>query len=54
MTVVAAMLEWREHDGLRWLQWEAAGVAAAFPTREGRFVLIIINLNGKVQPYQIH
>ena len=35
MTVVAAMLEWREHDGLRWLQWEAAGVAAAFPTREG-------------------
>ena len=28
-------LEWREAGGLRWLQWEGAGVAAAFPTREG-------------------
>ncbi|MCX6372139.1 MAG: polyphenol oxidase family protein, partial [Actinobacteria bacterium] len=28
-------LEWREAEGLTWLQWEGAGVAAAFPTREG-------------------
>jgi len=28
-------LAWREAGGLRWLQWEGAGVAAAFPTREG-------------------
>jgi YfiH family protein len=28
-------LEWRETDALRWLQWEGAGVAAAFPTRDG-------------------
>ena len=28
-------LEWREAGGLRWLQWEGAGVSAAFPTREG-------------------
>lgn len=28
-------LEWREAEGLRWLAWEGAGVAAAFPTREG-------------------
>ncbi len=28
-------LKWRAADGLRWLQWEGAGVAAAFPTREG-------------------
>jgi hypothetical protein len=28
-------LEWHEAGGLRWLQWEGAGVAAAFPTREG-------------------
>ena len=36
MTAVAAgTLEWRRRDGLRWLQWESAGVVAAFPTREG-------------------
>ena len=28
-------LSWREAQGLRWLAWEGAGVAAAFPTREG-------------------
>ena len=28
-------LEWREAGGLSWLAWEGAGVAAAFPTREG-------------------
>ena len=28
-------VEWRGADGLRWLQWEGAGVAAVFPTREG-------------------
>ena len=28
-------LEWREAGGIEWLQWEGAGVAAAFPTREG-------------------
>ena len=28
-------LEWREAGGLTWLQWEGAGVSAAFPTREG-------------------
>jgi len=28
-------LEWRETGGLSWLQWEGAGVVAAFPTREG-------------------
>ena len=28
-------LTWREAGGLRWLQWQGAGVAAAFPTREG-------------------
>ena len=28
-------LEWREAGGLTWLQWNGAGVAAAFPTREG-------------------
>jgi len=28
-------LEWREAGGLSWLQWEGAGVAAAFPSREG-------------------
>jgi len=28
-------LEWREAGGLSWLQWEGAGVAAAFPTRAG-------------------
>ncbi len=28
-------LEWRAAGGLTWLQWEGAGVAAAFPTREG-------------------
>ncbi len=28
-------LEWQAADGLRWLQWEGAGVAAAFPAREG-------------------
>ena len=27
-------LEWRAAGGLRWLQWEGAGVVAAFPTRE--------------------
>jgi polyphenol oxidase len=27
--------EWREATGVTWLQWEGAGVAAAFPTREG-------------------
>jgi len=30
-------LEWREAGGLMWLQWEGAGVCAAFPTREGGF-----------------
>jgi len=29
------LLEWREAQGLHWLAWEGAGVAAAFPTREG-------------------
>ncbi len=33
--MAASCLEWRERDGLRWLQWECAGVVAAFPTREG-------------------
>ncbi|HZL64661.1 MAG TPA: polyphenol oxidase family protein [Thermoleophilia bacterium] len=33
--MAASSLEWCERDGLRWLQWEGAGVAAAFPTREG-------------------
>ena len=28
-------LTWRETGGLRWLQWQGAGVAAAFPTRDG-------------------
>ena len=28
-------LSWRNRDGLEWLAWEGAGVAAAFPTREG-------------------
>ena len=28
-------LTWREAGELRWLQWEGAGVTAAFPTREG-------------------
>jgi copper oxidase (laccase) domain-containing protein len=28
-------MEWREREGLRWLAWEGAGVAAAFPTRQG-------------------
>jgi YfiH family protein len=28
-------LEWREAGGLSWLQWEGAGVAAAFPSRKG-------------------
>ena len=28
-------LEWRDAGGLTWLQWEGAGVAAAFPAREG-------------------
>ena len=28
-------LEWRAANGLRWLAWEGAGAAAAFPTREG-------------------
>jgi YfiH family protein len=28
-------LEWREAGALRWLQWEGAGVAVAFPTRYG-------------------
>ena len=28
-------LEWREAGGLMWLQWDGAGVCAAFPTREG-------------------
>jgi len=28
-------LEWHEAGGLSWLQWEGAGVAAAFPTRAG-------------------
>jgi YfiH family protein len=28
-------MEWREAGALRWLQWEGAGVAAAFPTRDG-------------------
>lgn len=27
--------EWRRHDGLSWIAWEGAGVAAAFPAREG-------------------
>jgi polyphenol oxidase len=26
---------WRERDGLSWLAWEAEGVSAAFPSREG-------------------
>jgi YfiH family protein len=33
--MAASSLEWRDRDGLRWLQWEGAGVVAAFPTREG-------------------
>jgi YfiH family protein len=28
-------LEWRERDGVRWLHWEGAGVAAAFPSWVG-------------------
>ena len=28
-------LEWRGAGGLSWLQWEGAGVVAAFPTRAG-------------------
>lgn len=27
--------EWRARDGVSWLAWEAGGVRAAFPTREG-------------------
>ena len=33
--MAAGTLEWRQRGGLRWLQWEGAGVVAAFPTREG-------------------
>ena len=33
--LAASTLEWRESGGVRWLQWEGAGVVAAFPTREG-------------------
>jgi YfiH family protein len=33
--MVTSRLEWRERDGVRWLQWEAVGVAAAFATRDG-------------------
>ena len=33
--MTAGILEWRQRGGLRWLQWEGAGVVAAFPTREG-------------------
>jgi YfiH family protein len=33
--MAATTLEWRERDGVRWLQWAGAGVVAAFPTREG-------------------
>lgn len=29
------MLEWRTKDGLTWLEWQAAGVTAAFPSRAG-------------------
>lgn len=32
---ILSTLEWRESGGVRWLQWEGAGVVAAFPTREG-------------------
>jgi hypothetical protein len=28
-------LEWRGAGAVRWLQWEGAGVAVAFPTRDG-------------------
>jgi len=28
-------LEWRDAGGLTWLHWQGAGVAAAFPAREG-------------------
>ena len=31
----AGGLALREHDGVRWLEWRAAGAVAAFPTREG-------------------
>ena len=36
MTVAGAdHFEWRERDGVSWLAWEAIGVSAAFPAREG-------------------
>ena len=33
--MTALILDWRRKDGLTWLDWEAAGVRAAFPAREG-------------------
>jgi YfiH family protein len=33
--MMAPALEWRERDGVRWLEWRAGAVIAAFPAREG-------------------
>jgi hypothetical protein len=36
MTVAAAdRFQWSRRDGVSWLAWEAGGVSAAFPSREG-------------------
>lgn len=32
---MSAQLAWRQQGGLRWLEWTAGAVRAAFPTREG-------------------
>jgi len=51
-------VEWRQAGGLRWLQWEGAGVAAAFPTREGGvsrapFVSLDLGLSGGDEPADV-
>ena len=35
VTVTGPGFEWRERDGVSWLAWEAGGVTAAFPARDG-------------------
>lgn len=35
MRILPAALEWREHDGLTWLRWQAGAACMAFPTRSG-------------------
>ncbi len=33
--MTAQALEWRERDGVRWLEWRAGAATAVFPAREG-------------------